>query len=238
MMIFAFFTVLSYSKYASIDLGSQYIRISVSSISTELTMALNNQHKILTPSAVAFKMQETPKKRHLTIEEGFNSTLKVGDEAIKYLKYHPDSGTDRVSYFLGRYMLTDNSKILNSSPPPVIANTTEMLSLILTKLFMDHQYAGLEGISVALPRYYTLSQRESLTQSMYLARLPFFGIYDDDTAIIQLYYVKFSKKFLKLSKSKKINVLFVDIGASGIRSYRVEFYSYKSQPAANQTSYV
>lgn len=238
MFIFSLFFTFTYSKYASIDLGSQYIRISVSSISTELTMALNHQHQILTPSAIAFKMQDTPKYRHLTTEEGFNSTLKVGDDAIKYLKNHPESGTDRISYFLGRYKFTRNK---GSNNPPIIANTTEMLSLILTKLFMDQQYAGLEGISVVLPRYYTLSQRESLTQSMYLARLPFLGIYDDDSAIIQLYYVKFAKKFLALNKNKKKNVLFVDIGAAGIRAYRVEFFSYGgryNQPAANQTSYI
>ncbi|OHT17248.1 hypothetical protein TRFO_12598 [Tritrichomonas foetus] len=223
--MFFLFSAFTLSSYASIDIGSQYIRIALSSITAEAKMALNNDNKILTPSAVAFKTDK-PLDRHLSNEDGYDSIPKYGDDALKYLKYHPNSGTDRVTYFLGRYNLE------HSTPP--VANTTEMLSILLTKLFMNQQYAGLEGISLCVPRYFTLSQRECLTQAMYLARLPFYGIFDDDQSTIQLYNVKFYHRFLQ----KKRNVLFVDVGAAGARAYRVEFSTIKATPVAVQTSYI
>ena len=234
-MIIHFLPYFVLSSYASIDLGSQFIRIALTSLINDVKIIINDDQKIQTPSAVAFKNENIDVlKRHLTNDEGYKSILKYGEEAVKFLKKHPYAGTDRITYYLGRYNILNKDDIHF----PLIANATELLSILLTKLFMNQQFAGLEGISVTVPRYYTLSQREAITQSMYLARLPFYGIYDDDSAIIQLYYIKCLQK---INTELEKNVLFIDLGASGVRSYRVEFYKIRDKNKfvifANQTSY-
>ena len=112
-------------------------------------------------------------------------------------------------------------------------NSTELLALFLINMFSRAELKSLEVISICHPNYWTLAQREVLFQAMKLANLPFLGLIDDTSAIIQLYAVQHSRKFIYESHS----VLFVDFGASSFRAYRVVFTSNGTDPLGRQTSY-
>jgi hypothetical protein len=68
---------------------------------------------------------------------------------------------------------------------------------------------------------------------MWAARYPFHGMLDDVEAISTLYSVRFGKRFLE----KPQTVLFVDVGATSTKSYRVTFAMNGTTPLANMASY-
>jgi hypothetical protein len=206
------------ASFASVDFGTEFFRIARSSLHGEPELVPDISGQVQVPCAVAFQTTSSPDS-HLSDDAGFNATLKIGDEALRYLKHHPRFGTPFVNRLLGR----SNTSLF---PLPSIANTTELLSLALTKLFMNPRFGSISGVAGVLPRYLPLAAREAITQAMYLSRLPVAGLFDDDASIAQLFCVR--------HRGAK-RVLFVDIGASGVRAFRIEFFGNAS---ARETSYV
>ena len=95
--------------------------------------------------------------------------------------------------------------------------------------------SGSDGCTVTIPAYYTLQQREDIIKAVWAAHIPFLGLVDDYTAVIQLYSERFKEKYM----SNNHTVLFVDIGATHVSAYRVDFYFNTSiDQYGNQTSFV
>lgn len=218
-----FFISFSCSTFVAIDLGSQYLRIAKNTLREPVTMAMNENNKMMTPSAIAFKLPKYSGK-HMTMEDALKCEIKYGDSAIKLLKSKPQSGFAFLPRIIGR---------LNSSKfeIPNILNSTEMMAILFKKVLSNIDI--IEGVSVTIPNYYTLSQRECIMEALKLANLPLFSLLDDSSAIIQLYTIYYSKKFIYESQS----VLFVDIGASAVRAYRVVFTQNETDAIGTQTSY-
>ncbi|OHT11182.1 hypothetical protein TRFO_01107 [Tritrichomonas foetus] len=224
-MLISFFFTFSLSVFAAIDLGSQYVRIAVSSIKDPVSMAINEDNKVMTPSAIAFKLPKYTGK-HMTMEEASKSEIKIGENALKFLKNKKDSGVKYLPRLIGRTFSSDYEI------PPIL-NTTEMLALFFKKILSHPQYSSLEAVSINIPNYYTLSQRECILEAINISSIPIFGLLDDVSAIIQLYTIMYSKRFIYESHS----VLFVDIGASAVRAYRIVFTQNETDPLGTQTSY-
>lgn len=223
MILFSFFICFTRSTFVSVDLGSQYIRIAKSSIKEPVMMGMNEYNKMMTPSAVAFKLP-TYTGKHMTMEEAMKCEIKYGDDAIKFLKRKQLSGSPYVPRIVGR-SFSSNFDI------PNILNSTEMLAILLKKVLSNID--NIEGISITVPNYYTLSQRECIIEAVNLTEIPLFAILDDTSAIIQLYTIKYSNRFIYESHG----VLFIDIGASAVRAYRVVFTQNETDPLGTQTSY-
>lgn len=224
-LIIHFFFVFTEQKYAAIDLGSQYIRIAISSNTKSPSMAVNEKNKVMTPAAIAFKLPSYSDD-HMTMQEAEKAQIKIGEDAEKLIKSKPLSGARFLPRLIGREE-TDFAKI------PKILNTTEMITIMLKKILLQPQYHDLESFAINVPNYYTLLQRNAIIQAINFLGAPFYGLIDDTSAIIQLYAIQFSKRFIYETHS----VLFVDIGASAVRAYRIVFTATESTPIGKQTSY-
>lgn len=223
MILLSLLLFFSQSTFVSVDLGSQYFRFALSSIKEPVMMGMNENNKMMTPSAIAFKLPNYTGK-HMTIDEAMKCEIKYGDDAIKFLKRKNLSGSPYVPRIVGR-TFSSNFDI------PSILNSTEMLSILISKVL--NNIDNIEGISITIPNYYTLSQRECIIEAVNLTGYPLFGLLDDTSAIIQLYTIKYSNKFIYESHG----VLFIDIGASAVRAYRVVFTQNETDPLGTQTSY-
>ena len=226
-MIYSFLFLLKTvtSIYAAIDFGSQYTKISVSSIKEPVSMALNHQNKALTPSAIAFNIQNYS-NQHMTLDEAHKCEVKIGESALHLLKKKSYLGTSYLARIVGR-------QYSNDYEIPDILNTTEMLAIFFRKMLSGSQFNSLEAVAITIPNYYTLSQRECIIDALNISGIQLFSLLDDASSIIQLYTIQNSKKFVYESHA----VLFIDIGASCLRAYRVVFTQNETDPLGTQTSY-
>lgn len=224
-MFLALLIKYSVSLYACVDLGGQNIRVSYNEPSGAISMAANRKGKTLTPNAAAIGLKEYDNK-HLNIQNISNLNLKIGDEAVKFIKNHPESGSSYIGRIIGR-------ESTEEYPIPNIAKPEEMLGMVLSDIVQSRSLAGLEGISCVIPAYYTYEQRTKVMEGFHSTGVQFVGLLDDHMAISQYYSFKFKDRF----KDTNRTVLFVDIGAHHATSYRIDFYSNATGLHANQTSY-
>lgn len=211
--------------FAAIDIGGQYARIAINTIGNSAKLVTNEQDKVMTPSAIGLRLAEYSEK-HIKLNEIDNVEVRIGEPAVKLLKHKPLAGAQFLPRIIGRNESVDFEL-------PTIMNSTELLALFFHKLFKQPQLQSAEAIAVNVPNFWTLSQRDVVFQAMELAKLPFFGLVDDTSAVIQLYTIQHSKKFIYESHG----VLFVDFGATGLRAYRILFTTNGTDPLGTQTSY-
>jgi hypothetical protein len=227
--MFLLFLRCGLSIFAAIDLGSQSIKVAAMTPTGSVFMAQNRHRKMQTPSAVALKLPHYP-GRHLTNIEGLEAQLKVGQEALGFLKRQPFSGSAFIPRLLGR---------LNSSlfPIPQILDASELLSFLIGDLFSTPQFSDLQASVVIVPAYFTQSQRQDVLHGMWGASVNYAGMIDDVHALAYFYSVRFAKKFLE----RPISVLFVDVGAVSAKAYRITFGMNETavfpSVVANMTSY-
>ena len=211
--------------YINIDLGGENIRASTIDIYDQAILLPNKFNKFVTPGAAAIKLKN-PINETISNDLLSTSQFKYGFDALKYLKNHPESGTP----YLGRLIGRNSSE---NYPLPINLTPVQLLSLFFIDLFSSPKLSTVEGTSVTIPCYYTLKQREEVIQALWAAKIPFLGLIDDYTAVIQLYSEKFHSRY----QNNNHTVLFIDIGATHISSYRVDFYFNSSiDQFANQTS--
>lgn len=210
-----FLFLLCFSKkYISVDIGSQYTKCAISSLDGNAEIMVNKENKVLTPSAIYIKNRG--KK-----VDGCDIEYMIGDLALKKLKKERKNDELYLPKYIGRSVnITDDLDV------------TELLSIFIYSI-LETKLNDIEGFSITLPDHFTLSQRISILKAASYLNLPLISIIDSSSSIIQLYSINCRKKIIYGVK----NILFIDLGASGIRSFRVEFEMNNSIPIAHQTSY-
>lgn len=230
-IFFLLFAQEIFSLYGAIDLGTQYIKVSVMDIDGNMKIVSNSQNKMMTPSAVAFKLDKYP-TRHLTNIEALKTPIKIGDDALRLLKKRPESGSAFVPRLIGRTSSNESHFYF-----PQFVNASEMLGLLLKNIFLTPELKLVQGSVVAVPAYYTYEQRNDIIDAMWAADLSLYNIVDDNEAISTLYSIRFAKRF----SEKPQSILFVDAGATSIKAYRGVFdmnhTTNPPTPLVNLTSY-
>lgn len=230
-IFFLLFAQEIFSLYGAIDLGTQYIKVSVMNIDGNMKIVSNSQNKMMTPSAVAFKLDKYP-TRHLTNIEALKTPIKIGDDALRLLKKRPESGSAFVPRLIGRTSSNESHFYF-----PQFVNASEMLGLLLKNIFLTPELKLVQGSVVAVPAYYTYEQRNDIIDAMWAADLSLYNIVDDNEAISTLYSIRFAKRF----SEKPQSILFVDAGATSIKAYRGVFdmnhTTNPPTPLVNLTSY-
>lgn len=230
-MILFFFIHKIFASYGAIDLGTQYIKVSIMDLDGNIKIVPNSQNKMMTPSAVAFKLDNYP-NRHLTNIEALKVPIKVGDDALRLLKKKPEYGSAFVPRLIGRKP-SNNS---NFNFPPFV-NASEMLALLIKDIYLSPELQNVPGSVVAVPAYYTYDQRTDVVDAMWAAELGLYSVIDDNQAIATLYSIRFAKRFSENPQS----ILFVDAGATSIKAYRGVFSMNSTTnpptPLVNLTSY-
>jgi len=210
--------------HLNIDLGGENTRVAGNTFAGEMRIVPNKKNRIVTPSAAVVRAIEGD----ISPNNFDNCQFKFGEDAIQVAKRHPESG----SQYLGRIIGRDESEDYNI---PSSISSINLLGLFLADLFSSPQMSGSDGCTVTIPAYYTLQQREDIIKAVWAAHIPFLGLVDDYTAVIQLYSERFKEKYM----SNNHTVLFVDIGATHVSAYRVDFYFNTSiDQYGNQTSFV
>lgn len=230
-IFFFLFAQEIFSLYGAIDLGTQFIKVSVNDADGNMKIISNSQNKMMTPSAVAFKLDNYP-NRHLTNIEALKTPIKIGDDALRILKKRPESGSAFVPRLIGR-----NPSNQSNFYFPQFVNASEMLGLLLKNIFLSPELKHVQGSVVAVPAYYTFEQRNDIIDAMWAAELSLYNLIDDNEAIATLYSIRFAKRFTDEPQS----ILFVDAGATSIKAYRGVFNMNHTTnpptPLVNLTSY-
>lgn len=222
--MFFIFSHLSVSHYINIDIGAQFIRAAKIWPTGTASMAVNRQGQTMTPNSISFKLPDMTDE-HLSKQNISNLQVRIGNPSLQNLKYKPKSGFPYVGSIIGR----DHSEYFDM---PTIATSSEMLSLILQDLLDSKDFLGNEGVTFTIPGHYTYRQREAIMQSFSATDLNFIGLIDDFQANIYGYAHKFLDR-IALNQS----VLFIDVGASHVSAYRVQYFMNMSGLRANLTSY-
>jgi hypothetical protein len=222
----ALFCVRCVSIYAAVDIGSQYLKVATSIQSAGVSMAPNSRGKLLTPSAVALRLSSYP-TRHLTNPEALDCQLKIGEDALRILKREPQAGSEFVPRLLGRTTST--------FPLPTIVNASEMFSLLMADVLSPLSSSGIEGVMIVVPNYFTFSQRQDVVKGMWGTAINYHGMIDDSEAIASDFSAKFAKRFTE----ENLSVLFVDVGATSTKAFRIRFSwnTTSDSPIGNMTSY-
>lgn len=215
----------SLAHYINFDIGSQFVRGAKIWASGTPSMVSNRQGSTITPNSVSFKTKDVP-DGHLKADNISNLQVKYGNPSIQNLKYNPSTGSPYLGYLLGRNN-TDGIEI------PKIATSSELFSLLIQDLLSSKEFIGYEGVSFTIPAYYTYNQRKEIMRAIYIANIPFLGLFDDFHAISYAYAHKNLDRF----SGKNHSVLFIDVGASHASAFRVDFYLNETGYIANLTSY-
>ena len=204
----------------AIDVGSHYIKAAMVLDGAGREMVVNREGRIMTPSAVAFKIGAYP-ERHLTAEEAEEARLLVGDDAVRLLKRFPQAGSANVPRVIGRNV---SGQIVSASA---------MLALLVRDV-VNASKRAVDGVVVTVPYFYTMSQRFAVIEAMWSVGVDFHGIVDDIQAVVYEYFVS---NYRRSALNKVEDVLFVDVGGCSTKAYRVHIEFREREPSANATSY-
>ena len=191
-----------------IDMGGQYLKAAIASLSGDPKMAIDKRTgKPMTPAAVALK---AARELSFPLNSGdFKDVqLRVGSDAIPVLKRHPNYGTEFLPKLLGK---NESFEYAN------VDNATALMRLMLRSYI--GQFEGLETFGIALPFYTTRRQMSSLVMMCDSEELPFSAVFDEITAMMELYAVERGTRFMK----KPIHVMFVDVGGTSVKAYALKF---------------
>lgn len=204
-----------------IDLGSQYIKMAESTISGDPRVIKDASNSAAIPAAAATKkpidLDNLPEKLD-------DFPIFFGSKALKVLKRKPENGYEFLPMTIGRANTSFHTSKNISTP--------EFLSLY----FMDHilNHGNTNGLTFALPSFWTPNQRESLLNAMKLYKMPVEAVIDDVEALTAHYAATRYTRYQKKSR----NVLFVDMGSTSFKVYGVTFrWNRKGQYSiANETA--
>lgn len=150
-----------------------------------------------------------------------NFQIKFGDKALHTLKHHPEFGYK----FLPRVIGRNNTEFHTSKylTPP------ELLSLFFVDITKDlPKHATL---TLAVPSYYTSTQRQAIIDALKIYSFPVEAIVDDVSCLITLYG---ATRYLRYEK-RSHNVMFIDIGATSFKVYGATFVWVGDESIANET---
>eukprot|EP00190_Bangiopsis_sp_CCMP1999_P007384 CAMPEP_0198724548 /NCGR_PEP_ID=MMETSP1475-20131203/2008_1 /TAXON_ID= ORGANISM="Unidentified sp., Strain CCMP1999" /NCGR_SAMPLE_ID=MMETSP1475 /ASSEMBLY_ACC=CAM_ASM_001111 /LENGTH=821 /DNA_ID=CAMNT_0044486109 /DNA_START=180 /DNA_END=2645 /DNA_ORIENTATION=+ len=192
----------------AVDLGAQFFKVAVIKPGSGLDIALNEQSKRKTPSAVAFTDDE---------ERLF------GDTAVTYSTKFPERSILNFRADLGAIaQLEDGSLARKNLSVEIGEKTTELppegataMILTLAKKFASSNIGNTQSADsvrdcvITVPSWFDEAERGCLVDSAKLANLNIIGLINTNTAT--------ALKFLFDTKEKTVNqtIMIYDVGASG-----------------------
>lgn len=220
-MIFLLFTLVR----IGIDLGSYYTKSSIASTTDTPEIGMNYQTKRLTPTYIGFRASQGfdyHSESPLTTEEAKKLTPYFGDKALEIMSTKPWLGAGLLPLFLD-LNASETSKLsrtlfVNSSAGRV--SYSDLLALYM-KLYIRciAHNQQVTSVSVVVPATYSLMQRRLIETAVHGAGYSFLQTVDDVEAVANVYSVEKTNKYVNEPKT----VLFVDVGATSIKAYAVNF---------------
>lgn len=195
------------------------------------TILLNSQSKRSTPAFVAFHAKpqfNISNLSPLTEDETEFLTPEIGEKAQSLMKSKPWLGSGFFTSLacLDDHELNEMSHLLFVNSTPARLSINDLIPLFFKNyLSMIASKKPITNLALILPSSFTLNQRLLFEESLNICgfnnskiNLTFI---DDVDAIIHVYATEKSFKFQKNAK----NVLFLDVGATSIKGYVVNFQS-------------
>ena len=222
---------LAFSGNYAIDFGSYLVKSSFTQLNEVPTIILNSQSKRSTPAFVAFHAKpqfNISDSSPLTEDETDLLSPEFGEKAQSLLKFKPWIGSGFFTSLVGldNQELDEMSHLLFVNSTPSRLHINDLVPLFLKNyLAMITSKKPATRLALAFPATFTMNQRALFEESLNIcgynnSKLNLTFI-DDIDAIIHVYAIEKSFKFQKNDK----NVLFLDIGASSIKGYVVNFQS-------------
>jgi len=218
MVFFPFFLICIH--HITVDLGSQYIKSAESSVSGRPNIHLDPSNNVFVPSAAALRNEQ------IVLEykkgNGFESfSPRFGSQAVAILKRKPHLGVEFLPRTIGRSNSSfDRSKVFSPS---------ELLALYL------QDYAKGFGVSpqftFIVPFYWTRVQKKALSDICSQAGVGIENVIDDLTSMASHYSSTLYSRFVNKSR----NVLFVDVGATSVKTYGFVFQNMDDSIVVNET---
>lgn len=223
--MFVYFLQTAVSFHLSIDFGSYYTKSSIVNRSNQPSISENHQSKRLTPTFLGFRFPkglDLNKKEFIRPDEIYSATSGLGDQALSYMSIRPHFGAGYFPYFLDL-----NEKEAEKFSKKVFANKTITRFPFLDSIsfFLKSYVASIasptsiDNIAFIVPATYTVMQRKILEDASRNANLSVGYTIDDIEAVSTLYSIEKLSKFLSENKT----ILFVDVGATSVKSYAVTF---------------
>lgn len=244
--MFCLLIVCSFSIHLGVDFGSQFMKSSIAKVMDNPEIAYNYDSKRLTPSFIALKASSNfnfSSSDPLTIEDGKLLNPVFGNNAIEVMSLRPWLGSAFLSSYIG-LLKNESDRIshdlfVNTSAARLSLNE---LSTIFFKLYIDcvSNEKIVNSINVVVPSIFTIPQRREVETIVRGAGFKFLRAIDDTEAISNIYSLE---KYNKFSQQPK-TVLFIDVGATSIKSYCITFELKKDEtqkygiPQTTRLSYV
>lgn len=229
----------AFSFHLSIDFGSQFIKSSI--VMPKQNPKIASDSKTITPSYIALHNLpnfDSNNTHSLTAIEIMNLNPVFGESALELISRKPWLGSSFLSSSIG-YLENESYRILED----LYVNTTSMrllsrnyLSSLLLRLYINSVSHNkvVHSVSVVVPASFTIPQRKEVESFFDESGFYFKGCVDDTEAISSLYLSEKSDEFSEKPKT----VLFIDIGATSIKSYCIKFENLKNKiPQATTLSY-
>lgn len=240
-MVFAFLAlVLADPVGVAIDMGSYHVKSVIVPRNGQPEIGLNYQSKRATPGFIGFrakaKFNATMNKPIDEDDVGF-LTPDFGEKALTYMDVRPYMGSGYFTALAGleKQAAIDKAKSLFVSTTAARVSYNDLVPLFL-KSYIDCVAKGheVEHLTLVFPSYFTAYQRQTFEQAADVCGFKNYSEMDDVDAVAMNYEIE---KVAKFAKSKR-RVLFVDVGATSIKGYVIEFEVVDNVPVARRLSYV
>ncbi|OHS98852.1 hypothetical protein TRFO_01936 [Tritrichomonas foetus] len=228
--------------YVGIDVGSYYTKASTVTSNEHPTIATNYETKRMTPTFLAFRPPPTfdiNNKSYVSPAEAKILTPEFGQNAYNLLQNRPWLGTGFLPYFID-INETDATKVAQSFFLNLTASRVPYDDCVplFYKKFITAIAKGrpVKGVNLVVPTFFTIPQRNQLKRMIRLSRAFKYNvrIIDDAEAMAYVYSNEKSSKF----KTDPRIVLFIDVGATSIKSYAIMFsLTPDNQVHADRLSY-
>lgn len=242
-----FFLILISSLFISIaiDVGTSYTKSALAQDAEIIGIGCDCQNKKITPTFIAFRTKphfNSKGKGFIRPDETQYLIPEIGEKAINILKIRPNMGA---GYFPDLIELNDTYKEERSKELGTRLNATRVnfhdLTALFYKMYIDciSKEKKVNDVILAVPSKFIFLQRYQLEIALRYAGYDQISIIDDSDAVSYLYANEKSSKFSRGPK----NVLFIDFGATSVKSYVIKFYQKKTPsgrstlPAADRLSY-
>lgn len=214
------------SIYIGIDIGSYFTKASTVISNEHPIIATNYETKRMTPTFIAFR---TPQdfnflnKSVVSPTEARTLLPEFGQNALNLMMNRPWLGMGFLPYFIdiNETEASKISKIFNQNITASRVSYQDCTALFykyfITAIAKDR---SVQGIDIVVPAFYTIPQRSQLKRMIKICHFTKnIRVLDDADAVSHVYSNGKSSRF----KSEPQLILFIDVGATSIKSYAILF---------------
>ncbi|EAX91073.1 dnaK protein [Trichomonas vaginalis G3] len=226
--------ILSSSSVIAFDLGTTNMKTGVFRAGRSIEIVLNEQSKRKTPAMVSFEPQIP-----ITVENVRNISRRVGISANPVLIRNSSSVIRQITEVIGKQWSPELQAYLNERYLDFVMNKDtvngiepEIALAMLFEQAVQHakvqlQQDNIQDAVVAVPGFFTDSQKKKVSAAIKLAGLKLTKIIDEKTALSLQYAIDKHDTFV----SKPKYVAIIDFGASSLTLSSFKFHT-KVNPQA------